>query len=112
MWHLLLGIVVLTWYDSWILGHKLISSNIPSARRHSQGLRSITLSVLPPWPTEGRSGKAQLGRQPGGEQLGEVGALDVGELVELGAAGEPVGQHDRLGGRADGGEQGGLGHGC
>jgi hypothetical protein len=40
-----------------------------------------------------------------------VGATDPGELVELGAAGEPVGQDDRVAGRADGGQQGGLGHG-
>jgi len=40
-----------------------------------------------------------------------VGAADPGELVELGAAGESVGQHDGVAGRADGGQQGGLGHG-
>jgi hypothetical protein len=61
---------VLTWYGSWVLAYKLASSNIPSALVHSQELRSITLTVLPSRPTAGRSGKAQLGRQPGGEQLG------------------------------------------
>ena len=49
--------------------------------------------------------------QARGEQLGQVGAVDVGELVELGAAGEAVGQHRRALPPAarDRGEQGGLG---
>ena len=38
-----------------------------------------------------------------------MGAADPGELVELGAAGEPVGQDDRVARRADGGQQRGLG---
>ena len=50
-------------------------------------------------------------RQAAGQQLGQVGAADPGELAELGAAGEPVGQHDGVPGRADGGQQGGFGHG-
>ena len=45
------------------------------------------------------------------QELGQVGAGDVGELVELGAAGEPVGQHHRVLGVAHGGQQGGLGDG-
>ena len=40
------------------------------------------------------------------------GAADVAELIELGAAGEPVGQdHGVWWGVADGGQQGGLGDG-
>ena len=51
-----------------------------------------------------------IGLKLGGEQLGQVGALDVGELVELGAAREAVGEHGRvLPGGADRGEQRGLG---
>ena len=49
--------------------------------------------------------------QAAGQELGQVGAADVGELVELGAAGEPVGQHHRVPGVAHGGQQGGLGDG-
>ena len=50
--------------------------------------------------------------QVAGQELGQVRAGDVGELVELGAAGEPVGQHQRVRcGVAYGGQQGGLGHG-
>ena len=33
--------------------------------------------------------------EAGGEELGQVGALDAGQLVELGAAGEAVGQDGR-----------------
>ena len=47
-----------------------------------------------------------IGLEPGGEQLGQVDAPDVGELVELGTAGEAVGEDRRvLAGRADRGEQ-------
>ena len=47
-----------------------------------------------------------------GEELGKVEAADAGELVELGAAGEAVGQHHGARrGVAHGGQQGGLRHG-
>jgi RNA polymerase sigma factor (sigma-70 family) len=49
--------------------------------------------------------------QPAGQELGQVSAADVGELVELGPAGEPVGQHHRVLGVAHRGQQGGLGDG-
>src|ERR1035437_3104146 len=38
-------------------------------------------------------------RQMCGEQFGEVDGAAIGELVELGAAGEPVRQHDAVAGR-------------
>jgi hypothetical protein len=51
--------------------------------------------------------------QVAGQELCQVDAADVAQLVELGAAGEAVGQHDRvLRGAADGGQQGGLGDGA
>jgi RNA polymerase sigma factor (sigma-70 family) len=49
--------------------------------------------------------------QAAGQELGQVGAADVGKLVELGTAGEAVGQHHRVLGVAHRGQQGGLGHG-
>ena len=49
--------------------------------------------------------------QAAGQELGQVSAADVGELVELGAAREPVGQHHAVPGVAHRGQQGGLGDG-
>jgi hypothetical protein len=42
---------------------------------------------------------ARSGLEVRGEDLGQVRAADAAELVGLGAAGEPVGQEDRAGGR-------------
>src|ERR1700751_2871909 len=50
------------------------------------------------------------GGEAGPEEFGEMSALDARQLVELGAAGETVGQHGRaVTSRPDRGEQGGLG---
>ncbi len=71
-------------------------------------LVAYPLDAVP--PGAGR-GSAPL-RQAVGEELGQVGAGDVGELVELGAAGEAVGQDGgAVAGRPDRREQCGLGDG-
>ena len=46
--------------------------------------------------------------QVAGQELGQVDTADVGELVELGAAGEAVSQDHRVLGVAHGGQQGGF----
>jgi hypothetical protein len=84
----------------------------PRARVPRCRARRRTLADFPE-VTRGRWAAAPLPTvlQAAGQELGQVGAGDVGELVELGAAGEPVGQHHRVLGVVHRGQQGGLGDG-